>query len=68
MTASSKMLNVSLLPQRAQQELLDFYEFLAQKYRVTTEPAATSSFTSFLQSPIKVPTWIPYTREELHER
>ncbi len=68
MTASSKTLNLSLLPQRAQQELLDFYEFLAQKYRVTDKPSAASPFTSFLQSPIKAPTWIPYTREELHER
>ncbi len=68
MTTSSTTLNLSLLPQRAQQELLDFYEFLTQKYRVTTEPAVTPSFAAFLQSPIKVPAWIPYTREALHER
>ncbi len=68
MTVSPTILNLSLLPQQAQQELLDFYEFLAQKYQVTTETSATPAFTSFLQSPIKIPAWIPYTREELHER
>ncbi len=67
MTNSSTTLNLSLLPQRAQQELLDFYEFLKQKYQVMPESADVTTFQSFLQSPIKVPTWIPYTREELHK-
>ena len=67
MTTSSTTLNLSLLPQQAQQELLDFYEFLKHKYQTTPESADTTAFQSFLQSPIKASTWIPYTREELHK-
>lgn len=68
MTISETLLDLSLLPHNARQELVDFYEFLTQKYQRSVETPAASPFTSFLKTPIQVQNWLPYTREELHER
>lgn len=68
MKTSEMVLDLSLLPHNARRELLDFYEFLTQKYERPAEMPAASPFVSFLRTPIQVQNWIPYTREELHER
>ncbi len=68
MTVSEIRLDLSLLPHNARQELLDFYEFLTQKYQRSVETQDKSTFAAFLQTPIQVKKWRSYTREELHER
>ena len=68
MTVSEMRLDLSLLPHNAQQELLDFYEFLTQKYQRSAETQDKSTFAAFLQKPIQVKKGRSYTREELHER
>lgn len=68
MTVLEVQLDISLLPHNAQQELLDFYEFLTQKYQRSVETKGKSTFATFLQTPIQVKKWLSYTREELHER
>lgn len=68
MTVSDTTLDLSLLPRQARQELIDFYEFLAQKYQAVSEPAPEPAWAAFLRTPIQATCWIPYTREELHER
>jgi signal-transduction protein with cAMP-binding, CBS, and nucleotidyltransferase domain len=62
------MQNIELnrLPLQAQTELLDFYEFLLQKY-TKTQPK-NNQFEQFLSTPIEVEQLQNWTREELHER
>lgn len=61
------MQNIELnrLPLPAQTELLDFYEFLLQKYASTQ--SKNSQFEQFLSTPIKVEQLQNWTRDELHE-
>ncbi len=63
---------LTLLPEHARMELLDFYEFLSAKYGISSKPAAAKSkkgrFSKFIESPIRLRKSVKYTREELHER
>ncbi|NMC01797.1 MAG: hypothetical protein GYA30_05420 [Chloroflexi bacterium] len=68
MKVADTTLDLSVLPRQARQELVDFYEFLAQKYQAVPEPPTEPAFAAFLRTPIQAPHWIPYTRVALHER
>ncbi len=66
-----KTINISDLPEFAQEELLDFYEFLRAKHKLDTkEPlkAQRTTLSRFISSPIKVERIKRYSRDELHER
>lgn len=62
-------LNLTNLPVQVQIELIDFYEFLIQKYHIESENNQPHThFRQFLESPLQVPEIKPWTREGLHER
>jgi hypothetical protein len=64
-------LNLATLPLQLQIELIDFYEFLLQKYKFTPETKVIeekSKFKNFLANPIQVSELQTWTRDELHER
>jgi hypothetical protein len=66
-------IDLSVLPDMARTELIDFYEFLAYKYipvssEVKKERSKEKRFARFLAESIHVENWRTYTREELHER
>lgn len=66
-------IDLSVLPDMARTELIDFYEFLACKYvpvstEVKRKEPKERRFARFLAEPICVDRWRTYTREELHER
>lgn len=65
-------IDLTLLPEHARMELLDFYEFLSAKYGTSSKPPAAGSkrgrFAKFIESPIRLEKFVTYTREELHER
>ncbi len=64
-------INLTKLPIQLQIELIDFYEFLLNKYQLTTEIKQTeqnTKFKNFLAHPIQVPELKTWTKEELHER
>ena len=66
-----RTINISDLPEFAQKELLDFYEFLRAKHRIDTrEPlkAQRTPLSIFVSRPIKVKRIKRYSRDELHER
>ncbi len=67
--AQLSQINLTGLPQQLQLELIDFYEFLIQKYHVNTDyPEPETPFKHFLDAPIQVPQIQSWTRDELHER
>ena len=72
MPYSQEMLDMSSLPRQLQIELLDFYEFLSQKYGIEIKAGEEKNklkrFVKFLSNPIHVVEQIQYSREELHER
>jgi hypothetical protein len=62
-------INLTKLPVQLQLELIDFYEFLIQKYHIENENNQPHThFRQFLESPLQVPEIKPWTREDLHER
>lgn len=58
-------LDLDKLPDFAQSELQDFYQFLLQKY--ATEPATVQTMGNSL-APRLVKPFKPLSREEIHER
>ncbi|MFI3194190.1 MAG: hypothetical protein QX195_00080 [Methylococcaceae bacterium] len=62
-------INLAGLPSQLQVELIDFYEFLIQKYHINEKALEPEpSFKRFLDTPIQVPEIKTWTRDELHER
>lgn len=62
-------INLTKLPVQLQVELIDFYEFLIQKYHIENDNSQPNThFRKFLESPLQVQEIKPWTREELHER
>jgi len=62
-------INLAGLPLQLQVELIDFYEFLIQKYHINEKaPEPETSFKRFLDNPIQVPEIKTWTRDELYGR
>ncbi len=67
-------LDLSDMPPHARMELLDFYEFLRQKYggeQNVSSPkpqTRTKAFAAFLAEPVPVEKITKFSREDLHER
>ncbi len=59
-----QVLDISALPNSAQKEIFDFFQFLKQRYHTKKKIA---KFT-FLDSPIKVDSIVTLSREKIHER
>ena len=59
--------DLSILPEPAKQMLLDFYQFLVEKYGEKPKDKQ-SRFQKFLSDPIEVATITRFSREELHDR
>ncbi len=73
MKNSETILDIAILPEMARIEILDFYDFLKQKYGATSEKFCgedqkTKVLGKFLKNKIKVGKIQKFTREELHER
>ncbi|MCD4796405.1 MAG: DUF2281 domain-containing protein [Candidatus Cloacimonetes bacterium] len=64
---SKQNLDISILPNNAQQEIYDFYQFLKQRYKIKEKKDKKFSY-KFLDNPFKVNSIIIPSREELHER
>lgn len=63
---NGNVIDLSELPETARQELIDFYQFLKQKYKIlSTEHIDIDSFCDKFQLDLKDFT---FNREELHER
>jgi hypothetical protein len=58
-----KSINLNELPKEAQKELLDFYEFLLQKYKKKKVKKKIEEII-----PKKVKTFKPMKRDEIYER
>lgn len=67
MQQSKQILDISVLPNNAQQEIFDFYQFLKQRYKIKEKKDKKISY-KFLDNPFKVNSIIIPSREELHER
>jgi len=70
MNISQTTFDLSRLPEHAQIQLLDFYDFLKGKYGGIQKPehSGRRRFAQFLSNPVPVEKIRRYTREELHER
>jgi hypothetical protein len=74
MKHSNMTLDINILPKLVQVEILDFFEFLKQKYQVTnrdhyqTDNNQKTGFEVFLENKISVKSIQKFTREELNER
>ncbi len=74
MEIRDSIIDISTLPDIAKIEILDFYQFLINKYgsssqQVTQEAKPKGErFSKFLSNPIKVKEFHIYSREELYER
>jgi len=70
MNISRTTIDMSFLPEHAQIQLLDFYDFLKSKYIgiQSQKYSGKGRFSEFLSNPVPVEKIRPYTREELHER
>jgi len=58
-----RTINLNDLPEEAQRELLDFYEFLLQKYKKRKKKKKIDEII-----PKKVKVFQPIEREEIYER
>lgn len=58
-----KIINLNELPEEAQKELLDFYEFLLQKYKKKKSRKKIEEII-----PRKVKAFQPIKREKIYER
>ncbi len=58
-----QIINLDELPEEAQKELLDFYEFLLQKYKKKKRKRKIEEVI-----PREVKTFQPLKREEIYER
>ena len=69
MSQASEQLDLSVLPEQAQSELLDFYLFLKQRYKREISPDTQLGRTRMKRlNALKVAAFVPLPREELHER
>ena len=73
MKNSETILDIAILPEMARIEILDFYDFLKQKYGAASEKFCgddqkTKVLGKFLKNKIKVGKIQRFKREELHER
>ncbi len=69
MSTGHKHLDLSLLPTQAQTQMMDFYEFLFQKYGTKTKDGeGEARLSDFLSEPIQVEGVVLYSREDLHDR
>jgi len=74
MKSQKNPLDLSVLPPHAKGELLDFYEFLCEKYGIDNLEAASKSdrkgkrFSMFLANKINVQEINRFSRNEMHER
>ncbi len=59
------ILDISNLPEKARNELKDFYEFLLMRYSL---PKERKEFNFINKIPRKVNTFIPLKRENIYER
>ncbi len=63
--------NLEQLPEDKQAEVFDFAEFLVQKNQVTPKPVTTlgeTSWAELLKNPIRIPNFVPLSRDEANER
>ena len=71
MDVTKNQLDLSILPENAQQEMRDFFQFLLHKYHDKDSEVMedqTVRFAEFLEQPIEVKRVKIYPREALHER
>ena len=74
MSIRNSILDISLLPDTAKTEILDFYQFLFHKYVSNSQSAKSETnlekkrFSKFLSNRIKVQDFHFYSRDELYDR
>lgn len=62
---------MQVLPEEKQAEVFDFVEFLVQRNQVAPKPAITlgeTSWAELLKNPIRIPNFVPLSRDEVNER
>jgi hypothetical protein len=72
MTHTSDILDISKLPEHLKKELLDYYEYLTDKYQKKdmqeqVNPRA-KCFRKFISDPARITHYQPCSRDLLHER
>ncbi len=72
MESRQTTLDLSGMPPHVRDELLDFYEFLCQKYGKEQKGKSIElkgkAFSNFLANPVSVDQVTRFSREALHER
>ena len=71
MEKSRDIINISDLPEFARSELLDFYEFLRAKHKMSSKKVPEKKgfpLSRFVSNSIKVDKIKRYSKDELHER
>jgi hypothetical protein len=63
-----KEINMDILPEEVKKQLLDFYEYLANKYGKKKLKDKKVFFESVKLHSFKLPEDYKFNREELHER
>ena len=64
-----KEIDFSILPEEARRELIDFYEFLLEKYVRRRKNARKETFFSMIKKhSFTLPSTYRFNREELYER
>jgi len=63
-----KELDMDILPEEVKKELLDYYEFLVNKYAKKRLNNKKAFFESVKTHSFKLPEDYKFNREELHER
>ncbi|WP_457569337.1 DUF2281 domain-containing protein [Desulfurobacterium sp.] len=63
----TEKLDLSILPEEAKKELLDFYEYLKKKYKVENN-TKDQFFKSLKKHSFSLPQDYSFNREEIHER
>ena len=66
--AKVKEINMDILPEEVKKELLDFYEYLVNKYGRKKLKDRKAFFESVKAHSFKLPEAYKFNREELHER
>jgi len=67
MNKTAEDIDLTILPDNARRELLDFYEFLIKRYGKKGE-GKTARYRRLVSKPLKVSNIVIPLREELHER
>lgn len=74
MEIHDSIIDISALPDIAKIEILDFYQFLFNKYGSNSKQVTQKTklkearYSKFLSNPIKVKDFRIYSREELYDR